>query len=220
MTYLPFCWCFPSPSSSSSSSCCCCCCCCRCCCCQMHQEATIKQKPRRENTKTGSETETTSFLALSWWSLESARIYNVGILKGLFHSFASSTRNFGLKDPSLFLLTHLERIEILPLTNRHLLGVAPSTFTTGVLHPPKKNKNKTSVSSSGYTLRDNHIPQLSAALVLFPRSPHEIECNRKPPGVTENGNWHHEMEIFRNPKKLMVFVRLLPSLKLTARPWK
>jgi len=104
----------------------------------MHQEATIKQKPRRENTKTGAETETTSFLALSWWSLESARIYNVGILKGLFHSFASSTRNFGLKDPILFLLTHLERIEILPLTNRHLLGVAPSTFTTGVLHPQKK----------------------------------------------------------------------------------
>ena len=46
MTYLPFCWCFPSSSSSSSSSSSCCCCCC-----QTHQEATIKQKPRRESTK-------------------------------------------------------------------------------------------------------------------------------------------------------------------------
>ena len=55
--------------------------------------------------------------------------------------------------------------------------------------PPKKT-----VSSSGYTLRDNHIPQVSVVLVLFPRSPREIECNKKPPRVTEDGNWHNEME--------------------------
>ena len=76
--------------------------------------------------------------------------------------------------------------------------------------------NKKTVSSSGYTLRDNHIPQVSVVLVLFPRSPREIECNKKPPRVTEDGNWHNEMErkIFerkhkpeKNPQKRHFCVR-------------